>query len=294
VPPIDRRRALVVAGTLVAAAGIVAWGAASTRTISRVCAPGMQAIGPRCCGEGQWLEGGRCVGAPSRCAAGLEPKREGCVAEPTTVELANAALKTDPEDWDTAGARHEDVFVAGFLIDAFEITEAAWSSCVDRDECPRVELRGEAGVPVANVSAFEAEAFCARTGGSLPSPHQFELASGGPEGERFPWGGAGAVCLRAAWGLEHGPCGEGGVSPDVVGAHPDGRTHDGIQDLAGNVAEWTTPRPDGMAEVRGGSYRDQTAAALKTWQPRLAHADQRFPDVGFRCVHAGRPAPAKE
>ena len=51
-----------------------------------------------------------------------------------------------------------------------------------------------------------------------------------------------------------------------VGSHPDGASPEGVQDLAGNVAEWSLPAsPEAPAtEVRGGSFRDEAAAALRT------------------------------
>jgi nicotinamide-nucleotide amidase len=55
-----------------------------------------------------------------------------------------------------------------------------------------------------------------------------------------------------------------------------------VEDLAGNVAEWTV-EPDGAMTARGGSYASRSAAELKSWASvMLEGADAR---VGFRCAY---------
>ena len=107
---------------------------------------------------------------------------------------------------------------------------------------------------------------------------------------RYPWGDTGAVCRRAAWGLTRGPCGTGATGPDTVGSHPDGATPLGIQDLAGNAAEWVEtfePCDAGpcLGVVRGGSYTTDLATDLRTWVRREIPAESREATVGFRCAY---------
>src|SRR6185503_21054203 len=101
--------------------------------------------------------------------------------------------------------------------------------------------------------------------GALPSRDQLAFAAAGQTGRRYAWGDTGAVCRRAAWGLASGPCAEGASGPEIAGAHPDGASPEGVLDLAGNVAEWSAPdRADApVAEVRGGSFADGAASALR-------------------------------
>src|SRR5208283_929136 len=114
------------------------------------------------------------------------------------------------------------------------------------------------------LTAYEAERFCEWAGGALPTSVQLAFSAAGPSGRRYPWGDTGAVCRRAAWGLVRGPCGRGAVGPELAGSHPDGATPEGVLDLAGNVAEWAVS-PGGF-EARGGSFRDGTASAMRSWK----------------------------
>jgi formylglycine-generating enzyme required for sulfatase activity len=87
-----------------------------------------------------------------------------------------------------------------------------------------------------------------------------------------------------------------------VGSHPAGASRDGVQDLAGNAAEWVHDRfaesfssddvrdPTGSDEgtkrvIRGGGWQDP-AMRLKAAARMHAAADSRFADVGFRCARA--------
>ena len=96
----------------------------------------------------------------------------------------------------------------------------------------------DVGRAASYVTLDEARAICAAHGGRLPTEDEWIVAAAGDKPRRYPWGDTGAVCRRAAWGLTRGPCANGATGPDTVGAHPDGATPLGIEDLAGNVAEW--------------------------------------------------------
>lgn len=253
------------------------------------CAPGLVALGPRCCGGGQSLEGGRCAGAPSSCAGSQRVTPEGCVPIEQRVAIAGGHLHIGPGDWEAQGVVvPHDADVAPFMIDAFEVTEERWRACVAASRCPEIALSGEPGRPVVGVPFDAARALCAHEGGRLPSRDELAFAIGGEAGRRYPWGDTGAVCRRAAWGLANGPCASGGTGPDLGGAHPDGRSREGVFDLAGNVAEWaeSTDANAGFADAIGGAWRDTEAAALRGWNRRAVEKVERDPAVGVRCVYA--------
>lgn len=206
---------------------------------------------------------------------------------PTLARISAGRFHADPRDWDVPNAAVIDEDLDAFDLDALEVTEGAWASCVADGACPAVALRGDASLPITNVTASEARAFCVARGGDLPTSVQFGRAAGGANGARFPWGDVGPVCASAAWGLAEGPCAFDEASPVVGGSRPRGATAEGAHDLAGNVAEWVRLPDDGV-EIRGGSFRDATPTALKTWhhrsRSRAASQDDRFDDVGFRCA----------
>lgn len=252
------------------------------------CAAGMVAGGPRCCGEGQRLDGDRCVGSPTRCAAGLDALPAGCVAPPRVVRIDGGLLRVGPGDWEAQGVvAPYEATVAPFGLDAIEVTEARWSACVVAGACPAIAVAGEPGRAASGMTQDEAARFCRWAGGALPASDQLAFAAAGKVGRRYAWGDTGAVCRRAAWGLVAGPCGWGARGPEIAGSHPDGASPEGARDLAGNVAEWAIGR-DGGAEVRGGSFADGAAGAIRSWQRRVVAPGARSPEVGMRCAY---PAP---
>lgn len=213
------------------------------------------------------------------------------MAPSTTVRVAAGVLRLGPSDWEAQGvAASREVFVPAFSLDAFEVTEQRYATCVAAGACAPVPLRGEPGVPVTGVTVDEAARFCAFAGGTLPSLDQLAFAAAGTSGRRYPWGDTGAVCRRAAYGLRAGPCGWGATGPEVAGSRPDGAAvhADGrLFDLAGNVAEWTMPAQPGdeNTAIYGGSWADGAAPALRTWNRRRVPGSARAPDIGFRCTY---------
>ena len=234
------------------------------------------------------MNASRCTGTPRRCGGALVASPDGCVAPESTIAIAGATLGPAAVSWQADARAASTVKVEAFRIDTYEVTRSRFAKCVGAGACmPPIDegaSTGEPGLPVVDVSAFDAARFCAFANGSLPSSAQFRLAAGGPDGRKFPWGPAGAVCRKATWGMVSGPCARAG-SPELAGARPEGRSPEGVEDLSGNVAEWTAPLPDGMAEVRGGSFVDVDTAALTSSSARLVRADFHASDIGFRCVY---------
>lgn len=275
-------------------APIALWATCGAKPTSH-CPDGLIAHGARCCGTGQRFVGGRCEGTPSRCAATQEATAEGCVARRQRVHVAADTTTPPPEA--AAGNTAIDVPRRAFEIDAFEVTAADYRACVVAGACVALaETKTSAvepGAPVRDVTATEAAAYCAHAGGRLPSFEELALAARGADGRRYPWGPTGAVCRRAVWGLVSGPCGSGGVSPEIAGARPDGATPTGIYDLAGNVRELTASPQAGTADqvrIYGGSFRSLgTFTLLSSPPPSFLSHSGRADDVGFRCAYD--PAP---
>jgi formylglycine-generating enzyme required for sulfatase activity len=237
------------------------------------------------CGPGFVATGARCVPPdPAHCPSPLVSAAAGCDAPAITVLLPASALAVGPSDWEAEGrVLPRSVHVQAFRIDAFEVTRG------------RLGLPGDAARAAAGVTRERAAAFCASAGGRLPTEDEWIVAAASATNppRRYPWGDTGAVCRRAAWGLE-GLCTHGADGPDTVGAHPAGDSPLGLHDLAGNVAEWVSDDapagdPPGAARaglVKGGSWRDALASELRIWAGRQVAVDAEDPAVGFRCVYA--------
>src|SRR2546427_1712419 len=140
--------------------------------------------------------------------------------------------------------------------------------------------------PVANVSWYEAAAYCAFVGKSLPTAFQWEKAARNgltarSEGVMMPWGYVGpgeGTNLRANFG---------GAGPAPVDAYPFGISPFGAYNMAGNVKEWTAnPQRDGYG-VAGGSWEDPIYLYTAYGSvPPAASA----PALGSRCARVQGPA----
>jgi len=236
------------------------------------------------CGPGFAADGARCL-VGEKCPAPLVETPAGCDAPDVRVLVPGGALAIGPSDWEAEGrVPARSIRVQAFHIDAFEVTRGAMGA------------RTDVARAASNVTLAEAMAACAARGGRLPTEDEWIVAAASAMSppHRYPWGDTGAVCRRAAWGLDSGPCAHGADGPDTVGAHPDGDSPLGIHDLAGNVAEWVT-LPVTVAGsqalvAKGGSWATALAADLRLWArlelPAQGQGGSGDPRVGFRCVYA--------
>lgn len=146
--------------------------------------------------------------------------------------------------------------------------------------------------PVVQVSAADAERFCAWYGLRLPTEEEWEFAARGTDRRRYPWGDTAPEQV----GVRHANFGtvtccapddsDGFATTAPVGSYPSGASPFGVLDMAGNVWEWTASRfPGKPAEVvlRGGGWGNNPYC-LRTSYRHGNPPDIGLDMVGFRCA----------
>ena len=205
------------------------------------------------------------------------------------------------------------VTVPSFYLDKYEVTNAEYAEFIKATGKPAPAIgHGVEGSywepwngnnppsgcehwPVANVSPQDVEAFAAwlskRDGVvyRLPTEEEWEFAArNGSKDSLFPWGNS--------W--EEGRANiNGRKSPADVGSFPQGATQQGVQDLIGNVWEWTSSKPrfydsgrpspsvKNARVQRGGSFFEKIGnsdfrnATDRSW---FGDENFKFPTIGFR------------
>jgi len=211
-----------------------------------------------------------------------------------------------------------EVSLSTYYIDRTEVTVGAYRRCVELGRCtlPPFAAGGQRfdrpDYPVVLVTWNDANEYCRFAGGRLPTEAEWERAARGTSGRRFPWG----MSYNKSY-CNHGAAllfvhdvtddSDGFAELAPVGSFPQGRTPDGIDDLAGNVEEWVHDAIDDVfgahypaaseinprganagafRVVRGGSFGVAgTPGWLRGAARRFRPSSERDTARGFRCVH---------
>lgn len=209
--------------------------------------------------------------------------------------------------WENSPRRNHEhrMQIAPFFMDRFPVTNAEFKKFLDathyrpqddhnflRDWSNGTYPEGWANKPVTWVSLQDARAYAAWAGKRLPHEWEWQYAAEGSDGRNFPWGNT--------WQPEAVPVPDRSRNlrpPDDVNAHPQGKSAFGVEDMVGNVWQWTDEYQDEhtrAAILRGGSYYSPQGS--KWYFPRalnlhehgkyllMAPSEDRAGTLGFRCV----------
>lgn len=202
--------------------------------------------------------------------------------------------------------RQSIVSLPAFQIGKYEVSNYQYRLCVTYGDCTvpvdQTGFRDESrsNYPVVNVTLYQANTYCQWLGQRLPNQFEWERAARGPELSDWPWGNDREPTSETAnmpW-KDYSP-----TQLEPIDSHPAGKSPEGIYNLVGNAAEWTssyiveglttydpTQFWDGNPETyngtlsyarRGGNWRYnlEEVAQFDAEQGTAAHDT-----LGFRCA----------
>jgi hypothetical protein len=140
---------------------------------------------------------------------------------------------------------------------------------------------------VVLVTWDDADAYCRQYGKRLPTEQEWEKAARGTDGRKYPWGNEEPTSRHALFNTTWN--GYGTLA--VVGSHEAGASPYGIQDLAGNVWEWTSSDYNESGQykvIRGGSW-NHNANNLRSTNRNNRNPTNRNNNQGFRCAQDACP-----
>lgn len=220
-------------------------------------------------------------------------------------DLEEGELSISRREW--FAKQHETprrrMFIPGFYIDVFPVTNEEYIRFVDDGGYHRQELWDEEGWmyirqygiaspdsrgncrdpergrrPVCGVNWYEASAYAGWVGKRLPTSYEWERAARGTDGRTFPWGNYWDASRLNSY--ERGLC-----DTTPVGSFESGISLCGCHDMSGNVNEWTVDLlfDDERGLMRGGTW------STRGWHCRCSHRCgsgklHRNPTIGFRCA----------
>jgi iron(II)-dependent oxidoreductase len=194
------------------------------------------------------------------------------------------------------------VYVEGFYIDKYEITNMQYKRFVDyTDHKPPKHWKknnypkGKGFYPVTNISYYDAAAYAKWAGKRLPAEEEWEKAARYTDGRLYPWGEQWEKSYANVSSFVSSLTGSGSLKS--IGSYPEGKSEYGVYDLCGNVWEWTssnfmpykgnTEPNENYGEkyriIRGGSYRQSEVMAQSVRRDFL-DPDKTRTDIGFRCA----------
>lgn len=233
----------------------------------------------------------------------------------STTAWCPSGMASIPGGTYTLGATKTSAMVAPYCLDVTEVTVTAYEKCVDVVRCTKPNAyvkqpgsygqfcnwkhpEGRGDHPINSVDWNQATRFCAWRGARLPTEAEWEWAArSGDKAWTYPWGdsapteqrvnGCGSECVRF-WTLDTlYNANDGFAETAPVGTFPKGDNRWGVQDLSGNVREWTATissanLPDRV--LRGGGWNDYSAMLFFARIRQERDQSTRDSNLGFRCA----------
>lgn len=165
-----------------------------------------------------------------------------------------------------------------FYLGVREVTRAEFAAFAKANDLDKGGWsEGDPAQPVVWVTQLGAADYARWKSARLPTLEELSNAATSFGRLRFPWGTR--FDARFLNSKERAR----GIS-EVPGSCPRGRSHAGIDDLLGNVSEWTTTRTGKSKRFRvfGGSFKDSIKGRLAPFAVNRMAATARSDDVGFR------------
>jgi formylglycine-generating enzyme required for sulfatase activity/serine/threonine protein kinase len=255
------------------------------------------------------------------------------------IAIAGGSFFQGSNDGQSAEKPAHHVDLSPFCIDRTEVTVADYKACSDRGDClpapsdvewlgiSAAEKKGFGAVcnardpsgrakhPINCVDHRAAANFCARAKKRLPTEAEWEFAARGPDGRTYPWGNEAPDGTRlnacgkecTGWGKSIGqamptmyPDDDGFPATAPVGSFPKGASRFGLEDVVGNVWEWTAdlygPYTDADAKdptgstsgaervIRGGAFNGGFASWVRPTQRYSFEPSAKSHVIGFRCA----------
>ncbi|HBP89294.1 MAG TPA: formylglycine-generating enzyme family protein [Nitrospirales bacterium] len=242
----------------------------------------------------------------------LEQKITGADGAPMVLIPSGEFLMSNYYSRDPQGKGLHTVNVDAFYMDIYEVTISRYLfylRSAQRQE-PKIwtqpNLPKSENRPVAEVSWYDAQAYCEFYGKRLPTEAEWEKAGRGTDGRIYPWGNRrpSGGQYSQYWYVDGTRVSKARGTMEI-GRNEGGKSPYNVHDLSGNVAEWVadwaaidhdqeSPRdnPKGPSKgdfkmIRGGSHPLEVGI-LRLNERFMCPPATRFTTVGFRCAQEAR------
>ncbi len=252
----------------------------------------------------------------------LEENREKW-SEMVLVPAGKFIMGSGEEEFIPEESPQHEVYLDAYYIDKHEITNAQYWEFLhyikktgDHSKCFPGEPKGKdhtpgtphtgwdypyydyPDYPVNRIDWYDAYAYAAWAGKRLPTEAEWEKASRGTDGRRFPWGNV--------WDAKR--CNVGSDAPLSVGSFEHSKSVYGCLDMIGSVSEWCSDwyHPEyyqnspsinpkgpeistGVRIIKGGSLFAPYAYKMRCAVRIFGKPEERNKSIGFRCAKDYKP-----